>query len=167
MTASNRIPPMAVEILELVPLFHGVDYQDLALLAGSCRALDLDPPAAVFEQGNRAETLYILVSGRVAIRYKPYDGEALTVAEVQPGDVFGWSTLLHRPVFTSGAIALEPCRVLAISGSGLRRLCRARPAAGALILDRLVAVIPERLKSAHSQVVGILRQGMRPGADGD
>ncbi len=158
---------MAVEVLELVPLFRGVNNQDLALLAGSCRSLDLNPQTAVFEQGARAETLYILVAGRVAIRYKPYDGDPLIVAEVQPGDVFGWSTLLRRPSYSSGAVALESSRVLAISGTGLRRLCRARPQAGAIILDRLVAVIPERLKSAHGQVVEMLRQGMHPGAEED
>lgn len=156
---------MAVEVLELVPLFRGVDNQDLALLADSCRSLALDPQAAVFEQGTRAETLYILVAGRVAIRYKPYDGEPLTVAEVQPGDVFGWSALLRRPAYSSAAITLESSRVLAISGAGLRRLCRARPQVGAVILDRLVAVIPDRLKGAHGQVVEMLREGMHPCAD--
>ncbi len=156
---------MAVEVLELAPLFRGVDSQGLALLSGSCRSLEFNPLSAVFEQGDRAETLYILLSGRVAIRFKPYDGDPLTVAEVLPGDVFGWSAVLRRPAYTSGAVALEASRVLAVSGNGLRRLFRLRPDIGAVILDRLVAVIPERLKSAHGQAVQMLREGMRPRVD--
>ena len=156
---------MAVQDLALVPLFQGVDDQGLAVLAGSCRALDVEPPDTIFEQGDLAETLYILLSGRLAIRFKPYDGDPLTVAEVQPGDVFGWSTLLRRPTYTSGAVALIPSRVLAVSGPGLRRLCRSRPEIGALVLERLVAVIPDRLKGAHGQVVELLRLGMKPCAD--
>jgi CRP-like cAMP-binding protein len=155
---------MSVDALELVPLFQGLDPQGRSVLAGWCRSMVLEPPGMVFEQGDRADMLYILVAGRVAIRFKPYDGDPLTVAEVRPGDVFGWSALLRRPAYTSGAVALEESRVLAVSGAGLRRLCRARPELGALILDRLVAVIPERLKGAHSQVVELLRQGMGPEA---
>ena len=153
---------MATDVLANVPLFRGVRDQDLALLASACRCLDYDSQVAIFAQGDLAETLYVLVSGRVAIRYKPYDGEPITVAEVLPGDVFGWSAVLRRPAFTSGAVALEPSRVLAISGVGLRRLCRARPEAASMIMDQLVAVIPDRLKGAHAQVVEMLREGLHP-----
>lgn len=156
---------MAIEILELIPIFRGVDNDDLALLAAQCRTQEYDGEDVIFGQGDRAVTLYILLSGRVGIRFKPYDGEALNVAEIQPGDIFGWSAVLHRPTYTSAAVALAPSRAVAISGSGLRRLCRARPAAGVVILQRLVEVIPERLKDAHSQVVQILQESMQATAE--
>ena len=48
----------------------------------------------VFEQGQLSDYLYILTSGKVIIRYKPYDGPPLTVATIGPGGVFGWSAAL-------------------------------------------------------------------------
>jgi CRP-like cAMP-binding protein len=156
---------MAVEVLELIPIFRGVDNEDLAFLAAQCRTQEYDCEDVVFAQGDKAVMLYILLSGKVGIRYKPYDGESLNVAEIQPGEIFGWSAVLRRPTYTSAAIAIIPSRAVAVSGSGLRRLCRARPAAGEVILQRLVEVIPERLKDAHSQVVQMLQESMQPTAE--
>jgi CRP-like cAMP-binding protein len=151
---------MTLGVIELLPLFQGLDQNDLAILASLCRAEVYDQEQTVFSQGDKAETMYVLASGRISIRYKPYDGEILTVADVHPGDIFGWSAILRRPAYTSCAVALEPSRVISISGDGLRQLCRARPGAGTAILNRLIEVIPERLKEAHAQVSQILREGM-------
>ena len=39
----------------------------------------------IFEQGQDATNLYILLEGEVHVRYKPYDGPPLTVARILPG----------------------------------------------------------------------------------
>jgi hypothetical protein len=49
---------------------------------------------------------------------------------------------------------------LSISGKDLRELCVSHPETGVLILERLAAVIAERLKNTHEKVVELLWQGV-------
>ncbi len=114
----------------------------------------------IFGQGDRAERLYILTSGKVAIRFKPHDGETLTVSVISPGGVFGWSAALDRAAYTSCGVALEPSEAISISGQDLRRLCSTHPRTGVLILERLAGVIADRLTNTHAKVVDVLQEGM-------
>src|SRR5574338_1125831 len=114
----------------------------------------------IFEQGQPAENLYILLSGEVVIRYKPYDGPPLTVARIDPGGVFGWSAALHRIFYTSGALAVQESLAYCIRGASLAVILKEYPETGEILLDRLASVIARRLRETHTQVLGILAQGI-------
>jgi CRP-like cAMP-binding protein len=112
----------------------------------------------IFEQNHAADRLYILLSGEVVVRYKPYDGPSLLVARIEPGGVFGWSAALRRDAYTSGAQAAEDSTVCCINGADLAVICRTYPETGKIFIERLASVIAERLRSTHSQVLKILTQ---------
>jgi CRP/FNR family cyclic AMP-dependent transcriptional regulator len=116
---------------------------------------------AVFDQGDYAEYLYLVVRGEVTIRYKPDDGPVMTVTRVQPGGLFGWSAAMNNPAYTSGAVCALDSEVLRIRGTDLRTLCEKHPELGKVILDRLAGVIAERKQSQQGQVTTILASGMR------
>ena len=46
-------------------------------------------------------------------------------------------------------------------GEDLRQLLERYPETGTLVLERLAAVIAERLRNTHEQVMALLLQGMR------
>jgi hypothetical protein len=48
----------------------------------------------------------------------------------------------------------------------LRRLCRAHPQTGVVILERLAGVIAERLNSTHAKVIDMLQEGMQAAGNG-
>jgi CRP-like cAMP-binding protein len=152
---------MTLETLNALPLFQGVASEDLNLLADLVRRETFAEEAVIFEQGARAGKLYILVSGKVEIRFKPEDGEVLTVALIERGGVFGWSAALGRDKYTSCAVTIDESSVLGIEGDHLRQLCEDHPETGVVILERLAGVIAERLRNTHQHVISLLRQGMR------
>jgi CRP-like cAMP-binding protein len=119
----------------------------------------------LFNQGDRANYLYIVVYGEVLIQYKPDDGPPLTVARIKPEGVVGWSTALGSPNYTSSAICSADCQLLRISGEDLRDLCERYPETGALVLERLAVVIAERMRNTHVHVIALLEQGLRIGID--
>lgn len=154
---------MPREVIQTLPLFRGLAADDVEILARSFVRERFDEGTVLFAQGDPAKRLYILTKGQVGIRFKPYDGDVLTVAEIEPGGVFGWSAALNRPAYTSSAIATEACEVISISGEKLRDLCAAHPSTGVVILERLAEVIAERLNSTHTKVVAMLQQGVQQG----
>ena len=55
--------------------------------------------------------------------------------------------------------------VLCIRGSNLQMVCTQYPETGNILLERLASVIAERLRSTHTQVLGMLTQGMDADAE--
>ena len=143
-----------------VPFFNGLSNEDVQLLSKKFTPVTLSGDTVIFDQGDRANYLYILLSGKVSIRFKPHDGEILPVAEISEGEVFGWSAALGRDVYTSCAVTLSESEALSIRGNDLRELCTTHPETGVLILERLASVIAERLKNTHKKVVELLWQGV-------
>ena len=86
-------------------IFKNLDGDELERIAPLLSLCFFQPDEIIFEQGQQAVYLYILLEGEVIISYKPYDGPALTVARIIPGGVFGWSAALRRDIYTSAAIS--------------------------------------------------------------
>ena len=148
--------------LEDIAFFRGLPSADRKRILANFRAEDHRAGEVFFQQDQPADRLYLLVSGRVEIRFKPYDGEALTVSIIEAGGVFGWSAALGRSSYTSGAVCTANGRCLSIRGRDLRRICEDHPATGVILLERLAEVIALRLTSTHDHVMDLLRQGVRP-----
>lgn len=146
--------------LERVNLFKGLAEEHLKLISTKFQRETFPNDTIIFGQGDPTESLYVVLSGSVSIRFKPHDGEVINVSEIHDGDVFGWSAALGRRVYTSCALTTSASELVSIRGSDLRELCSSNPEIGVLILERLASVIAERLKNTHAQVVKLLWQGV-------
>ncbi len=144
-------------------VFAGLDGDQINQLSQFIDECQFPKDYVIFEQGQPANRLYILLSGEVIIRYKPYDGPPLLVARIEPGGVFGWSAALQRDIYTSGAETVQGTVAYCIRGANLNTLCARYPQTGKIFLERLASVIVERLSSTHTQVLGILTQGIEKG----
>ncbi len=157
---------MATDFFDRLPLiFGGLNSQQLDVLRPLFIPVECFSGTVLFEQGDPAEYLFLVVSGEVVIRYKPDDGPAITVARVHPGSVVGWSAALGNPAYTSGAVCETYTQMLRVRGYDLRLLCNADPDVGFLILERLAKVIAERLRKGQDQILALLLQGLRNGMD--
>ena len=141
-------------------IFKGLSSRQLSLLDPMLELCCFPPEHIVFDQGQRTEYLYILLRGKVEVRFKPYDGPPLTVTRIEPGGVFGWSTALNRETYTSAAHTIEECETYRISGCQLQKFCIQEPTTGKILLERLASVIAERLNNTHTQILSILTQGI-------
>jgi CRP-like cAMP-binding protein len=160
---NHRRNIMFDDIVEQVPLFQGLSPLQLQILRPLFMPCDRHTGSILFDQGDPAEYLYLVVVGEVTIRYKPDDGAVILVARIRPGGVVGWSAVLGNLVYTSGAICSDDTQMLRVRGRDLRKLCEDYPDTGAIILDRLACIIAERLSHTHDQVIELLKQGMRHG----
>ena len=151
------------DVFDRVSLFQGLSPAQRSLLRPLFIPFDAYGGTVLFEQGDHAESLFLVVSGEVIIRYKPEDGPAICLARVHPGGVFGWSAALGRQAYTSGAECSIYSEILRIRSEDLRNLCEQYPETGELILERLSCVIAERLQDTNGQVLDLLKQGLAYG----
>ena len=146
--------------LRQIPVFQDTPEKELQDFAPTFEEISFSK-GVIFEQGETAEYLYLVLSGTVEIQYDPYDGPPLTITRIPEGGVFGWSSIAGNPVYTSAAICRDSCKVIRVGGKKLRELCARHPDIGSAFLDYLADSVSNRWADAHEQVRAILRQGMR------
>lgn len=106
-----------------------------------------------------AKYLYILLKGNAVITYKPYDGPAITLTRLQPGDVFGWSAVVGSAQYTSGSISVSHVEVARVLASDLWQFVRDHPETGEFLFNRIASSVSTRWKDAHVQVQAMLDKG--------
>jgi CRP/FNR family cyclic AMP-dependent transcriptional regulator len=152
---------MNLEKYTHLAFFTGLCAADIQLLAPFFAPQTWVAGTVVFEQGDYAEYLYLVVSGEMTIRYKPDDGPIMNITHVLPGGIFGWSAAIGNPAYTSGAVCALDTEVLLIRGADLRMLCEKHPELGKVIPERLSAIIAERQHGQQDRVNSMLANGMR------
>ena len=151
---------MADDIFAHLFLFEGLTAAQREVLRPLFDPCDCYAGTILFEQGDPADYLFAVVTGEVLVTFKPDDAPTLIVARVQPGSIVGWSAVLGSRCYTSSAECTQYTQLLRVRGTDLRRLCIQHPETGVLVLDRLAAVIAERLRSTHDMVFSLLQLGI-------
>ncbi len=149
-----------LESLTHIPLFQELDPAQLALLEPLFEYFACLSDTVIFEQGDPATHLYLILDGTISIRYKPYDGPPITITHLHTGDVFGWSAVVGSAHYTSSIVSDTKVEAVRIRGEALWALCLRHPEMGRTVLDRLALIVSSRWKNAHAQVQSILDQGL-------
>lgn len=142
--------------LESVPIFKNVDDQTLHLFETLFESYACSSGAIIFEQGDPANYIYLILSGSVEVRYKPYDGPPITITTLSKGHFFGWSAAIGNPAYTSGAVCKEDCAAIRMSSADLHRFCAREPEAGCIILNLLAQSVSNRWQNAENQIQSLL-----------
>jgi CRP-like cAMP-binding protein len=143
-----------------LPIFRGLSKTQLSLIDPILNLCHFSQDQVIFEQGQPANFVYIILRGEVIIQFKPDDAPLLTVTRINPGGIFGWSAALRHKVYTSMACTTMESDAYRFSGLDIHILCEKYPETGVVLLGRLASVIAERLHSTHAQILNILSQGM-------
>ena len=152
---------MTSDVLDQFPLFDGFSVEQKELLRPLFVPSDCHAGTVLFEQGEPAIYFYLVISGEVAIHFKPEDDQDILIARIKPGGMIGWSAVIGRRSYTSAAICTEYTQLLRVRGSDLKTLCAQHPQTGNLFVDRLADVVAQRLQSSHPQVLELLENGLR------
>jgi CRP-like cAMP-binding protein len=154
---------MDADPFDQVSLFQALNPTQRNLLRPLVITCELPAGEVLFEQGEPAEYLYLVVSGEVLIHYKPDDGPVIQLSRVRRGGLVGWSAALGNHAYTSEAECATDVQLLRLRGEELRLICQMYPDLGACILELLADMIAERLRSPHEQIIELLKQGMQSG----
>jgi CRP/FNR family cyclic AMP-dependent transcriptional regulator len=150
-----------IESLLYIPLFQDLDPTQTALLRPLFEQFTCPADTVIFEQDTPATYLYLLITGEVAIRYKPYDGPPITLTRLREGDVFGWSAVVGSPHYTSSIISESEVEAIRIRGNHLLKIFSDAPETGKVVMDRLARAVSPRWGNAHAQVQSLLNSDQK------
>ena len=144
--------------LDSVPLFKGVDKSILDLLEPLFEPYSCSAEMAIFEQGDPAHYMYLILDGAVEMVYKPYDGPPITINNHIEGSIIGWSAVIGNATYTSGAVCKDETRAIRMSKRDLQRLCEKDPEVCRIILNLLAESVSSRWHDAKSQIQVLLTE---------
>jgi CRP/FNR family transcriptional regulator, cyclic AMP receptor protein len=146
-------------------LFRGLTSDQLDEISRLSVPCQFSTDEKIFDQDQYAEYLYVILKGEVCIRFKPYDGEIITVSRLGDGQVYGWSSVLGRSIYTSAAVCTSAAECIRIRGRDILSLCETHPDTGIIIMERLAAVIAERLSQTNEQIFKLLTKNLDSAVD--
>ena len=152
---------MAENIFDRLSFFQDLNPDQSALVRSLFWPCNEPAGTVIFEQGDLAESIYLILEGEVSIQFKPDDGPVILIANVTDGGVIGWSAVVGSPVYTSSAICTRDTLLLRARKKDLQRLCRNNPRTCDKVIELLAAVIAERLRNTHQHVISLLQEGLK------
>jgi CRP-like cAMP-binding protein len=146
----------SVEALRQCELFSELDDAELELIAPLCRETVYAEGETIFAADEQARELYILWEGRVALQVRLRSGVGLsgevTLEDLEPGHIFGWSSVVKQQRFTATARALEPVKACAIEAGDLNSLFSEHTHIGFVVMKQLADVISSRLRRTREEL---------------
>ena len=120
---------MAQQLLGNSAFFAETPADVLALIAASGETKNLQRGDVLFSEGDTPESMYIVLSGRIAIAIgnQPIDGRESVLALMERGDLFGELALLDNGKRSAMARAIEPSSLLQIPYSIVRQQLQLNP----------------------------------------
>lgn len=143
--------------VENIPFFKDLTREQYALLSPLFEPFTVPARTVIFKQGDEATHLYIILHGRVAIEYKPYDGPKITLTRLHDGDIFGWSSVVGSSSYTSDALSTIKAETLRIRGADLKQLYTEHPNVSYSVLEKLAEAVSPRWINAKHQIENMLQ----------
>jgi CRP/FNR family transcriptional regulator, cyclic AMP receptor protein len=132
-----------IELLGSMPLFEGVEADDLGGIADRAVEVDYRPNGVIVREGEIGTGFFVIVTGRVRVTR---DGE--TVSNLGPGEFFGELSVLDRRPRNAQVAATEPTSCLALASWDLEAVIAEQPRV-ALAMLRVLAGRLRDLSDAH------------------
>jgi CRP-like cAMP-binding protein len=137
-------------------LLEPLSEAQIRALAEHGRLVTVKEGEALFDENTVAHTLFVVASGRLAIRLATPAGRIIEVQEIGQYCVSGWSSLVAPHVYVAEASALEDSTVLAISADEVDDILLREPAAGYQVMKKLAGVISARLRDMKEELIEVL-----------
>lgn len=125
------------ESLKSVPLFSGLAEREIAALADAAVVRTFAKNTVVVTEGERSDSLYVILSGRVKVYVSDEDGKDLVLNFEGPGDCFGELALDEAPRSAS-VMTLESCKMAVIPNDVLRKFLAQYPDAAFQLIRLLI-----------------------------
>ncbi len=132
------------------PILHGLSGDEVEQVLALGRTRRFARREVIWHEGDRADTIHLIRSGRMVIRAMTSLGDVVTVIVFGPGDVAALvGAVASDPYFTTSGIALEPTETVAIRVDDFTEVRRRLPA----VNEAVIRFLADRTLGLSAQLV--------------
>lgn len=132
-----------MEELAQVSIFQKLSSEDLAKLVKIATKRSFPVGTVVFFEGDRADALYVILTGSVKVYRTFDDGREKVLATLGHGDFFGEYAILDGHPRSASVTAIAPTEMLSIAQRDFRTFANGSPD----VLWKVIEAVCERLKT--------------------
>lgn len=147
-------------IVKEIDLFKGIDPEVMNEIVNICSELNYSKDTVLFKKGDEPDCLYILEEGSVNLVIE--NGGTLIYSLTEPGEVFGWASMVESGLRTASGVCATDLKVVKIEKEKLDKIFNLHPEAGLKVLKRLAGVISQRLSNAYRDLLSARGQDTTP-----
>lgn len=155
---------MMLDQLERFVIFEGLTPEDLEAIMRRCQITTVRKGEKVFESGKDAQSLFLVCSGRIELRFKVvyFNGLVEVLFEsIGAGKVCGWSAMIPPHIYTLSAYATEDSELFQIKQADLEELCEANTQLGYVVMKNIAQIVVERYEIAWKMLQGEIQQDLK------
>lgn len=150
--AGNAPSPTLYALIAQQPFFHGLDAEQLQLLADSAMEMRFEAGQFLLQEGSPANRFYIILEGEVVLETETAERELTPIQTLGPGDELGWSWLFPAHYLQTNARAVVPTRALFFYGTRLAEHCEQDHDFGYQLLKRVGETLLARLQNLQKRL---------------
>ncbi len=145
---------ISLELLRRYPFFAGLDEAELKAIAMVSEEVRAPAGAILFEEGQTADALFLLLSGSVDLSFNSPlgNGFQIHIGEINPGEPFAISALIPPHMLTHTARAGNAIHALKIAAIPLRAICERDARVGYVVMHKVAQAAMERLHFTRVQL---------------
>jgi len=140
---NRTILPRVAKAVHDLPLFAGLNAEQVTRLAGVCGVAVFEPGETIFREGEAGKQMHVVLEGEVAIDVAD---AAAPVGVVRSGECLGEMSLITAAAHSATATALTRVETAVLGHRDLGELIRLRPDIGLHIYRKLAVGMGEKLK---------------------
>ena len=144
-----------IEALQNMPIFGGIREDILEYLLGASEVLSVPKDKYFFYENDRAEALYVLEAGEVAV-LKLWNGQQNVLRHLQQGDCFGEMALMDLFPRSASIRAVTPCTAIQLSTASFQKIYEMDLEQFALIQMNIGREVSRRLRVADEQLFRVM-----------
>jgi CRP/FNR family transcriptional regulator, cyclic AMP receptor protein len=140
------------EILARAGLFQGVEPSAVSALTRQLHPVDFPRGHTLFAEGEPGDRLYIIISGKVKLGRRCFDGREKLLTIMGPSDMFGEMSVFDPGPRTSSATTITEVRAVSMDRAALSAWIVDRPE----ITERLLRVLARRLRRTNDDLADLI-----------
>jgi CRP/FNR family cyclic AMP-dependent transcriptional regulator len=140
-------------LLLKVPLFANLERDDLKSILDLAKIRKVDRGALIFQQGEKGDSLFLVLEGRVKAVLLGQDGREVILAYLEPGELVGEMALFDPEEERSATVfAATDCTLLSLSGRHFMSFLSKKPSVAITLLRSLT----RRLKETSARIGNLI-----------
>lgn len=145
MSLSNT--PTVLDLLEEVPFLQHLPLDQLKTLATAGKIVSLPANSVIFEEGDTATELYLILEGSVCVQAHNTQGQQVPLSMLDAGQFFGELALAEQSTRSATVKTETACRLFSLSRTSFIQMLGQAPE----LLSEVMGAISQKIRSANTR----------------
>ncbi|ODR93703.1 Crp/Fnr family transcriptional regulator [Methyloceanibacter marginalis] len=142
------MPNLDRNLIQALPVFSAMGEPELDDVIAHAKAQRIPKGTAVFQQGEKANSFFVLLHGRLKVVKTTPHGQQMIIRFVHPGDIYGIAKALRREDYPATATAVVDSVTLVWPAQIWDEFVASHPAFAVNVMQTM----GDRLQEAHARI---------------